>query len=83
MVPSTPEKKQQLTALTMVLLSLLALLCLRDVGTSAVAELNHEQASTDEPENSMGMLTLFVAGVLTKGMSRFMSKDHLLWAAAL
>ncbi|CAE8614388.1 unnamed protein product [Polarella glacialis] len=33
--------------------------------------------------DSVGMATLFVAGVLTKGMARFLADDQLLWATAM
>mmetsp|Transcript_5397 Transcript_5397/g.12725 ORF Transcript_5397/g.12725 Transcript_5397/m.12725 type:complete len:89 (-) Transcript_5397:52-318(-) len=34
-------------------------------------------------DDSVGMATLFVAGVLTKSMSRLLSSEQLLWVSAL
>ncbi|CAE7349283.1 unnamed protein product [Symbiodinium natans] len=40
-------------------------------------------AESDTSGDSVGMVTLFVAGVLTKSISRLLSSEQLLWVTAL
>eukprot|EP00439_Symbiodinium_sp_Y106_P050499 s3196_g6.t1 len=94
--PTNTEKSKRITALLVasvilaaVLLNLQPVSCLDRESPNSLDLLNSWRlgfaapAESEASGDSVGMVTLFVAGVLTKSISRLLSSEQLLWVTAL